>query len=262
MQKNTSIKIISWNVNGIRACVRKGFLEYLKKESPDIICIQETKANRDVLDENILNPSGYYSAWHSAEKKGYSGVAIFTKIKPDNVIEGFGIEKYDREGRVIIAEFSDFILINAYFPNGQQSEERLKYKLDFYADIFVYAQDLVSLGKNVIIAGDYNTAHKEIDLANPKANEKYSGFLPIEREWLDKIVSMGYIDTFRAHNTDPNQYTWWSYRAGARRRNIGWRIDYLFVNSGYIANVKNAFIQADVLGSDHCPTGIVVTRNL
>ncbi|MCP4050224.1 MAG: exodeoxyribonuclease III [bacterium] len=252
------MKIISWNVNGIRACSRKGFLNYLKEEDPDIACIQETKANPEDLEEEILTPSGYNSIWHSAEKKGYSGVAVFTKIKPKLVLEGLGIQQYDSEGRVIIAEYDDFTLLNIYFPNGQKNEERLQYKLDFYSDLFEYCNDLRAQGRNLIICGDYNTAHKEIDLANPQQNKNYSGFLKVEREWIDRIVSWGYVDTFRCFNTLPEQYTWWTYRVGARRRNIGWRIDYFFVNSEFLKRVESAFIRNEVTGSDHCPTGIIL----
>ncbi|MFC1770891.1 exodeoxyribonuclease III [Candidatus Margulisiibacteriota bacterium] len=253
-----NLKIISWNVNGIRACARKGFLDYLKQEEPDIICLQEIKANEDDLEINLAEPSGYFSIWHSAEKKGYSGVAILTKIKPKLVLRGMGIEKYDREGRVIIAEFDQFVLLNVYFPNGQKNEERLNYKLEFYKDFFDYCNDLISQGKNLIIAGDYNIAHKEIDLANPKENENYSGFLPVERAWIDRIIDFGYVDTFREFNQDPGQYTWWTYRFGARRRNIGWRIDYFFINKEFISCLKSAFIQPEIQGSDHCPLGVIL----
>jgi exodeoxyribonuclease III len=253
------MKIISWNVNGIRACANKGFLEYLKQEEPDIICIQETKAQPENLSEQLLSPPGYQAVWHSAQKKGYSGVATFTKIKPNLALEGFGIDEYDAEGRVIITEFDDFILLNVYFPNGQMNDTRLQYKLDFYQNFFEYCNDLKDQGKNIIICGDYNIAHKEIDLANPKQNEKYSGFLPIEREWMDKIENYGYVDTFRHFYPDVvEKYTWWTYRFGSRKRNIGWRIDYFFVNKEFICNIESAFIQENVMGSDHCPVGVIL----
>jgi exodeoxyribonuclease III len=257
MEKKT-LSIVSWNVNGIRACAKKGFLEYLQNKEPDIIIIQETKAQIENLEEILISPSGYHSVWHSAEKKGYSGVATFTKIKPNLVLEGIGIEKYDREGRIIVTEFEHFILLNIYFPNGQMNEDRLKYKLDFYEDVFAYCRDLISQGKNVIIGGDYNIAHKAIDLANPKANEKYSGFLPIERKWLDRIIDDGFVDTFRAFNNDPEKYTWWTYRFGARKRNIGWRIDYFFVNEAFMPCIQSASIDKEVMGSDHCPIEITL----
>ncbi|MFC1754311.1 exodeoxyribonuclease III [Thermoproteota archaeon] len=247
------MKIVSWNVNGIRACANKGFFEYLESESPDILCLQETKAHPEVLDERILNPSGYHSIWHSAERKGYSGVATFTKDKPKLVLEGLGIPDYDSEGRVIVTEYEGFVLINCYFPNGQMNDERLQFKLRFYKDFFDYCNELKEQGKNVIICGDFNTAHHPIDLANPKENEKYSGFLPVERKWMDQIVSYGYVDTFREFNKEPGHYSWWSYRFNARKRNIGWRIDYFFVNSEFIPAVKDSYIQSEVMGSDHCP---------
>ncbi len=251
------MKLISWNVNGIRACVKKGFLEYLETESPDILCLQETKARPQDIEERVLNPTGYHGIWHSAQKAGYSGVAILTKKKPIAVSEGFGFPDYDCEGRVIMAEYEEFILFSVYFPNGQRPD-RLDYKLRFYTDFFNLCNEYREAGKNIIICGDYNTAHKAIDLANPKANENYSGFLPIEREWMDRIVGYGYVDTFRHFNPDPDHYTWWTYRFGARTRNVGWRIDYFFVNQEFLPRVQSAFIQPHVLGSDHCPVGITL----
>ena len=254
------MKLVSWNVNGIRACVNKGhFLEYLQSEEPDVIGIQEIKAMPDQLEERVLNPSGYYSIWHSAQKKGYSGVAIFTKQKPKMVLEGFGVDKFDNEGRAVIAEYDNFVFVNCYFPNGKRDEERLLYKLDFYKAIFDFCNDLRSRGKNIVIVGDYNTAHKEIDLARPKENEKVSGFLPIERQWLDKIIDeFGYVDTFRQFNQEPKQYTWWDQVTRARDRNVGWRIDYVFVNKEFMPKVKSAFIHQNIMGSDHCPVGITL----
>lgn len=256
-----NMNIVSWNVNGIRACAKKGFLSYLEETQPDICCIQESKALESDLSEELKQPPGYESIWHSAEKKGYSGVAIFTKIKPISVNFGLGIEKFDSEGRVIQAEFENFILFSVYFPNGQKNEERLAYKLEFFHEFFKLTNDLVKMGKNVIICGDYNIAHTAIDLANPKANEKYSGYLPIERAWMDKIVSDGYIDTFRYFNKEPKNYSWWSYRAGARKRNIGWRIDYFFVSPSLKNNLQSASIHSNVLGSDHCPVSLTLTIN-
>ena len=252
------MKIISWNVNGIRACANKTFFEFLKEEDPDILCLQEIKALESDLEEPLRQPSGYHSIWHSAEKKGYSGTAILTKEKPKTIIKGFGNPKYDSEGRVLMAEYENFIVFSVYFPNGQMNNARLLYKLDFYNDFFDYCNELKSEGKNIIICGDYNTAHKEIDLARPKENESTSGFMPIEREWLDKIIQMGYVDTFREFNTKPEEYSWWSYRTRARERNIGWRIDYVFVNSEFQSQVSDAFIQQRVTGSDHCPVGITI----
>jgi exodeoxyribonuclease-3 len=254
------LRIISWNVNGIRAAVGKGFLDFLHTEEPDICCIQESKALTSDLPEEVLNPAGYYGIWHSAQRRGYSGVATFTRYKPLSVIEGVGIGRFDAEGRVIQTEYKDFILFNVYFPNGQMSLERLQYKLDFYEAFFDYCDGLRREGKNLIITGDYNTAHKEIDLANPKENANYSGFLPIEREWMDRIIAKGYVDVFRQFNQNPGQYTWWSYRSGARSRNIGWRIDYFFVNQEFLSKVTDCQILPQILGSDHCP--ISLTLNL
>ena len=192
-----------------------------------------------------------------AEKKGYSGTTVLTKTGPENIIHGFGNPKFDNEGRVVMAQYEKFIVFSVYFPNGQKNDERLAYKLDFYRAFFDYCEELRKEGHSLIICGDYNTAHTEIDLANPKQNEKTSGFLPIEREWLDRIVEMGYIDTFREFHPEPEQYSWWSYRTRARDRNIGWRIDYVFITE-LKPHLKEAFILSDVMGSDHCPVGITL----
>jgi exodeoxyribonuclease-3 len=192
----------------------------------------------------------------SAQKKGYSGVAFYTKKEPINIKCGFGIEKFDREGRVQIADYGDFVLFNIYFPNGKASAERLAYKMEFYNAFLEYANTLKSKGKKLIICGDVNTAHKEIDLARPKDNEKISGFLPSERAWIDKFLDKGFVDTLRMYNTEPDNYTWWSMRTRARERNVGWRIDYFFASENIAGNIKDAFIMSDVMGSDHCPIGI------
>lgn len=257
---NKRTKIVSWNVNGIRACVRKeAFNEYLASENPDILCIQETKAHHKELDDQFFNPLGYHSSWFSAQKKGYSGVATFTKEKPIAVHDGFGIEKYDSEGRVLISEYEHFFVLNVYFPNGQRDDIRLQYKLDFYNDFFNFCEELKKEGKPLIICGDYNTAHKEIDLARPKENANTSGFMKIEREWLDKIINdYDYVDTFRCFNNEPKEYSWWSYRARARANNVGWRIDYVFISKILEKNLQSSFIQQNIMGSDHCPVGIVL----
>ena len=249
-------KILSWNVNGLRAVHKKGFIEWLQTESPDILCIQETKAAREQLPRALKSIEGYHSYFCEAEKKGYSGVAIYTKTKPKTVEYGFGIPKFDSEGRILIADYGEFVLMNIYFPNGKMSDERLAYKLEFYDALLDHANKLKENGKNVVICGDLNTAHKEIDIARPKANEKNSGFLPIERAWIDKFLSQGYIDTLRMFNKNPEQYTWWSYRGGARSRNVGWRLDYFFVNEEFKDKVKFAYILPEVMGSDHCPVGL------
>ena len=252
------MKILSWNVNGLRAVHKKGFIEWLQSESPDILCIQETKAAREQLPRALKSIEGYHAYFCEAEKKGYSGVAIYTKTKPQSVEYGFGISKFDSEGRILIADYGDFVLLNIYFPNGKMSDERLAYKLEFYDALLDHANKLKENGKNVVICGDLNTAHKEIDIARPKANEKNSGFLPIERAWIDKFLSQGYIDTLRMFNKNPEQYTWWSYRGGARSRNVGWRLDYFFVNEEFKDKIKFAYILPEVMGSDHCPVGVDV----
>lgn len=245
--------IISWNVNGLRAMHRKGFLKWFLDYKPDILCLQEIKATEDQLPRKLRSIDGYHSYFNSAERKGYSGVALYSKIKPKNIEFGFGIEEFDSEGRVQVADYNDFILLNIYFPNGKMSDDRLKYKLDFYDAFLDYVNNLRDQGKNLIICGDLNTAHKEIDLARPKENSNISGFLPVERDWIDKFLENGYVDTFRMFNQDPGNYTWWSYRTRARERNVGWRLDYFFVNQEFKNNIKDSYILSDVMGSDHCP---------
>lgn len=254
------MKLLSWNVNGLRAVHKKGFLDWFISENPDILCIQETKAHPDQLPDELIKVDGYKSYFSSSKiKKGYSGVAIYTKHEPSKVEHGFGIARFDDEGRVVIAAFKEFVLMNIYYPNGKASEERLKYKLDFYDAFLEYADKLVEKGNKLIICGDVNTAHKEIDIARPKENENVSGFLKIERDWMDKFVSHGYVDTFRMFNQEPEQYTWWDLVTRARERNVGWRIDYFFVSENLKDKVKNAFILPDVMGSDHCPIGLEIT---
>ncbi len=243
------MKLFSWNVNGIRAAAKKGFLEWLTQEQPDILCLQETKARKDQVPDELLNDHGYHTFWHSAERAGYSGVATFTKTEPLFVQNGVGIKRFDSEGRVLITE-------HIYFPNGQRDQERLDYKIDFYAELLKILDEQVASGVNVIVTGDWNTAHKEIDLANPKANFKYSGFLPEERAWIDKYIKHGYVDTFRLFHSEPERYSWWTYRFGARERNVGWRIDYFFVNQDFSDRVIDADIHAEILGSDHCPISL------
>jgi exodeoxyribonuclease-3 len=252
----TKIRILSWNVNGIRAVNRKGFHDWFLEDKSDILCVQETKAMFKQFPADIRSVDGYQLHCSEAERKGYSGVATYTNIKPKKVQKGFGIPKFDLEGRTLITDYGDFVLFNIYFPNGKMSEERLQYKLDFYDSFLDYADGLKEEGRNIVICGDVNTAHKEIDLARPKENEKISGFLPVEREWIDRFLSHGYVDTFREFNQDPDQYTWWSYRTRARERNVGWRLDYFFVNSEFMDNVESAYILTDVMGSDHCPVGL------
>ncbi len=258
IQTMTKLKLLSWNVNGIRAQEKKGFLDWLQKESPDILCVQETKAHIEQLSDALKNPNGYKSYFSSGEKKGYSGVANFTKIEPKKVERGFGVEKYDCEGRILIHYFDDFVLFNIYFPNGQRGNDRLTYKLGFYDEFLSFADKLKDKGKNIIICGDVNTAHKEIDLARPKENVKTSGFLPVERAWIDKLVEHGYIDTFREFTKENGHYTYWDTITRARERNVGWRIDYFFISPSLRKNLKKGFTLPDVMGSDHCPVGIEI----
>jgi exodeoxyribonuclease-3 len=252
------VKILSWNVNGIRAIVGRGFLEWLNREALDILCLQETKAHPEQLDNNLREPAGYYTYWNHPERKGYGGVATFTKAEPLAVNYGFPGGGLDLEGRVIITEYPGFVLLNVYFPNGKMGEERLKYKMDFYEAFLAFVDSLKVSGSKLVICGDFNTAHKEIDLARPKENENISGFLPIEKAWMDKFVSHGYVDIFRRFSKEPHQYTWWDMKTRARERNVGWRIDYFFVTENLLSAVSNAFIMPEVMGSDHCPVGIAL----
>ena len=252
------MKILSWNVNGIRAADRKGLFNWLKKESPDILCLQEIKALPEQVPPHLRNAPGYYIFLNSAERKGYSGVATFTKERPLEIRKGVGIEKFDKEGRILITEYPSFVLFNIYFPNGKKNDERLDYKLNFYDTFLGYADNLKAEGKNIVVCGDFNTAHKEIDLTHPGANENRSGFLPIERAWMDTFVDHGYVDTFRHFNKESNQYSWWDLKTRSRERNVGWRIDYFFVNNEFLPHLKKAFIMQDVMGSDHCPVGIEI----
>jgi exodeoxyribonuclease-3 len=258
MRKN---RILCWNVNGIRAVHRKGFKNWLITEKPDILCLQETKAIRKQFPTDIMNLKGYQTYFSEADRKGYSGVAMYTKIKPEKVKKGFGIDEFDQEGRILIADYVDFVLFNIYFPNGKRSPERLQFKMDFYDSFLEYINELKDNGRNIVVCGDLNTAHKEIDIARPKENEKISGFLPEERAWVDKFLSQGYVDTFREFNKNSDQYSWWSYRTKARERNVGWRLDYFFVNKEFMDHVESSYILSDVMGSDHAPIGLDLIWN-
>lgn len=252
------MKLLSWNVNGYRAGWRKGFKDWLAEAAPDVLCIQETKAWAEQLTKEQLAPLGYHVVFSQPERKGYSGVATFSKEPPVSSELGYGIPRFDSEGRVLTSDFGEFLLANIYFPNGKQNATRLKYKMDFYEATLRYYGKLVEEGRKVIVCGDYNTAHKPIDLAHPKNNEKTSGFLPEEREWIDRWIDAGFVDIFRRFNDQPEQYTWWDMRTRARDRNIGWRIDYFFVSENMMDQVKNAWIEPEIMGSDHCPLGIEV----
>lgn len=254
----TSLKLISWNVNGIRACAKKGFSDFIGTASPDILSVQETKANEDQLTSVIRHPKGYFSYFSSAERKGYSGVATFTKTEPLSVERGFNIGEFDGEGRVLRLEYPDFYLFNIYFPNGGASPERLDYKMRFYDECLKQFKALMDAGKNVVVCGDVNTAHKEIDLARPKENSNVSGFLPIERRWIDDLIGSGFSDTLRMFDESPGRYTWWDMKSRARDRNVGWRLDYFFVSESMKENVKAAAVMPEIFGSDHCPISIEV----
>jgi len=253
------MQLYAWNVNGIRAAQKKGFLDWLYATQPDILGIQETKAHPDQLDDALLKPEGYHTYWASATRKGYSGVALYTKKEPLSVQIGLGKSEYDDEGRTIVADYGDFVFITAYFPNGGRDHSRVPYKMIYKADFLTYCNGLCNQGRPVIFCGDVNTAHQPIDLARPKQNEKTTGFLLEERAWIDDIVGQGYIDTYRLLNPDKvGAYSWWSNRSGARENNIGWRIDYFFVSKDLRDRIVGAEIHADVLGSDHCPISLTL----
>jgi len=247
------MKLLSWNVNGIRSVYKKGFLDWFWTQDADIVCVQETKAGKDQIPEELLPIRGYTSYFAQAQQKGYSGVGLWTRIKPKKVETALGIQRFDEEGRLLCADYGAFVLFNVYFPNGKASAERLEFKMDFYETFLAKLKSLKKQGKKIIICGDVNTAHKEIDLARPKENELISGFLPEERAWMDKLVEAGFIDTFRMFHAGGGHYSWWSVRTGARKRNIGWRIDYFFVSENLKTKVKSAGIQSEVMGADHCP---------
>ncbi|NGT31540.1 exodeoxyribonuclease III [Clostridium perfringens] len=249
------MKLISWNVNGLRACVKKGFLDYFKSEDADIFCLQETKLQEGQID---LDLEGYHQYWNYAEKKGYSGTAIFTKKEPLNVYYGINMEHHDKEGRVITLEFEDFFMVTVYTPNSQSELARLEYRMEWEDDFRNYLLELSSK-KGVVVCGDLNVAHKEIDLKNPKTNRKNAGFTDKERDKFSTLLSSGFIDTFRYFNPDlEGVYSWWSYRFNARKNNAGWRIDYFLVSNNLEDRIKEASIDTEILGSDHCPVKLIM----
>jgi exodeoxyribonuclease-3 len=247
------MKIVSYNVNGIRAALNKGFIEWLQAVNPDVVCIQETKAHKEQLKLGLFEDAGYpYHYWFSAQKKGYSSVAILSKTKPKHIAYGTGIESMDIEGRNLRVDFEDFSVMSLYLPSGT-NDARLNFKLNYMAEFQEYVNQLKKEIPNIIICGDYNICHTEIDIHNPKQNKNTSGFLPVEREWLGNFIQSGFIDSFRYLNKEPHNYTWWSYRANARNNNKGWRIDYHMVSEPLQHRIKRAYILPEAKHSDHCP---------
>lgn len=257
----TDQTFISWNVNGLRAVEKKGFLEWLARGQYDVVALQETKVSADTtLSAELLNPKGYQTFWdYASEKKGYSGVAVYTRRAPRKIWTTFpGHSLLGKEGRMVALDYGDFVFLNVYFPNGKSGPERLNYKMRFYREFLIYLQELRRAGRAVIFAGDVNTAHRESDLARPKENAAVSGFLPMERAWIDDVLTAGFLDTFRLFHSDGGHYSWWDQKSGARARNVGWRIDYFFVSNDLGDRVKEAFILKNVLGSDHAPVGLTL----
>jgi exodeoxyribonuclease III len=253
-----SIKLRSWNVNGLRSCGRGGFGKWFAAQEADVVCVQEIKANKEQLASDLLNPKKYHSFWHSAEKPGYSGTAIYTKKEPLDIRYGIGRKDIDREGRVLAVEFKNYIVINTYFPNSQRDHARLPYKLSFCEAFHKFTEKELARGKSIFICGDMNIAHHEIDLKNPKSNKKNAGFLPEERAWMTQFLDSGYVDTFRHFEKGPDHYTWWSNRPGVRQRNIGWRLDYFIANADAQARLKAVVHQHKIMGSDHCPVALEI----
>lgn len=251
--------LYSWNVNGLRAAARKGFVDWLCESRPDILGIQETKCHPEQLDSQVRQPAGYFSYFASAERKGYSGVALYTKVEPLDVRIGLGLPEYDREGRTIVAEYAEFVLIIAYFPNGSRDLSRVPFKMAYKKEFLDYCNKLRKRGKKIVFCGDINTAHNEIDLARPRQNRNSTGFLREERDWIDELIAQGYVDTFRDRYPErTGAYSWWSYIGGARSRNVGWRLDYFFVSEDLRSDIADAAIHPDVQGSDHCPVSLTL----
>lgn len=247
------MRIVTYNVNGIRAAMGKGLIDWIKQTDPDVLCLQEVKATPEQVGVFELEELGYHHYWYPAQKKGYSGVAIFTKIKPKNVVYGCGIAEYDFEGRVIRADFDDFSVMSVYHPSGSSGDERQAFKMKWLSDYTNYIEEVKKTQPNLILSGDFNICHKAIDIHNPKSNANTSGFLPEEREWMEGFINTGFIDTFRHFNQEPHQYSWWSYRAGSRDKNLGWRIDYNLASEGLASRLKRSVILPEAKHSDHCP---------
>ena len=252
------MKITTWNVNGYRAILRKKALTWVSEVNPDILCLQEIKVQLEQISEKEATINDYQGVWNPAERKGYSGTATFYKTPPDGIEKGLGVEEFDVEGRVIRSQMGDCYLYNIYFPNGGQENKRVPFKLDFYAKLLEICDNLHEQGKEIIITGDFNTAHNEIDLANPKSNEKNTGFLPEERVWIDKYLEHGFVDAFRYLHPEDEVYTWWTYRSNARARDVGWRLDYFLVSESLMPRVEDVIVHGDIMGSDHCPVSLIL----
>lgn len=253
------MKIITWNVNGLRAALGKGILDWIGSQEPDVICLQEIKARPNQISESDLSVlAGYQTIWNSALRPGYSGVLTLTRQPPIETSLGMGIEEFDTEGRLIATKYSDFWLYNIYFPNGQRDHNRLDFKLRFYDDLLDRCDRMHADGERIILTGDFNTAHREIDLRNPKQNVNTSGFMPVERAWVDRYLQQGFADAYRELYPDRVQYTWWTYRLNARQRNIGWRLDYYLVSESLMPSVVDVIVHDDILGSDHCPVTLII----
>lgn len=248
------MRIVSWNVNGLRSIINKGFWQWLSQDNADICCLQEIKVSEGTLPPEMRSVPGYHSYFAFAGRPGYSGVSLLTKEQPRELRIGMGIQRFDDEGRVIVADYGSFVLLPTYFPNGGASAERLRYKLDFY-DAYIDFLKTLS-GRPIVICGDVNTAHQEIDLARPKANEKESGFLPEERAWIDRLLASGFVDAYRLFTKEGGHYTWWDQKTRARERNVGWRIDYFFISEDLVGKVRSCDIHPEVMGSDHCPISL------
>jgi exodeoxyribonuclease-3 len=256
------IEIYSWNVNGIRAATRKGFLRWLRKTQPDMLCLQEIKARPEQVEPILRNPEGYDAIWAPAERKGYSGVALLTRHPMKSYEYGIGAQEFDVEGRTIAADYGGFVLINAYVPHGSRDHSRVDFKMAYKEQLFQLCENLTGSGREIVLCGDINTAHREIDLARPGQNKNTSGFLPREREWIDRFIEAGYVDAFRALHPDVVAYSWWAYWGEARKRNVGWRLDYTFISPGLMPHVLEARMHKDVTGSDHCPVSITLDLKL
>ncbi len=247
------MKILTYNVNGIRSAISKGFVEWLRATNADMVCLQEVKAEKENIDASVFEELGYQIYWHSAEKKGYSGVAILTKVTPKHVEVGMGMEIYDREGRVLRTDFEDFSLMSVYMPSGSSGDVRQEFKMQWLADFELYIKELRKTVPNLIISGDYNICHQAIDIHNPKSNVNSSGFLPEERDWMEQFLQSGFVDSFRHFNKEPHHYSWWSFRAGSRDKNLGWRIDYHLATETLRDRLTRSVILPEAKHSDHCP---------